>query len=105
MQVVVYAPMFEKLKFPNNASTLNGHFIKVASFDIINTPEWIDHYLIDLGDDGEPFSHRFEECEFETTWFLDNSSVVVWIWVLNTAFFVAYLMVRECAQRCGILKS
>ena len=95
MQVIVYAPMFEKLKFPNNASLLNGHFIKVASFDLINTPEWIDPYvMIDLGDDGEPFSYNFEQCGYDTTWFLSNSSFLVWTWVLNAALFVTYFLVR-----------
>ena len=102
VQVIVYAPMFEDLKFPNNASSLNGNFIKVASFDIINTPEWIDHYVIDLGDDGEPFSYNFEQCGFDTTWLLANSSFIIWTWLLNFALFGSYFLVRLCARRVQV---
>ena len=105
VQVIVYAPMFQNLKFPNNASALNEKLTSIASFDIINTPDWIDHYIIDLGDDGEPFSYNFEQCGFDTTWFLSNSSVVVWTWSVNIVLLGAYFLIRECAKRVGIFKS
>ena len=66
VQIVVFAPMFERLKFPSNAVTMNRSMIAVATFDIINTEEWIDPYVIGLGE-GSPFSSNFEECGYEST--------------------------------------
>ena len=103
-QLVVFAPLFQNLKFPNNASAMNKELISVADFDIINTPEWIDPYVIDLGDDGEPFSYNFEQCGFETTWFFANSSVKIWMYLVNFALFVIYLLVNECSKRTGMMK-
>ena len=60
VQLVVFAPLFQNLKFPNNANAMNKELVSVAGFDIINTPEWVDPYVIDLGDDGEPYSYNFE---------------------------------------------
>ena len=42
VQIIVYLPMFERLKFPNNASEMNSYLVKFAGFDIINTSDWID---------------------------------------------------------------
>ena len=74
----------------------------MASFDIINTKDWIDHYVIDLGDDGEPFSYKFEQCGFDTTWLLANSSFIIWTWLLNFALFGSYFLVRLCARRVRV---
>ena len=60
---------------------------------------------IDLGDDGEPYSYHFEQSGMETTWFLDNSSFIIWTWAINAALFVSYFLVRECARRLRICRS
>ena len=48
------------------------------TFDIINTQMWVDPNFVTWDDDGTPFSSSFEECGFDTTWFLHNSSTIVW---------------------------
>ena len=100
--------MFERLKFPNNTSEMNSALVKVAGFDLINTGEWVDPYVIDLGDDGSPFSHSMEECGYETTWMLGNSSFIVWTLALNAALFLVYLFLSILCYktgRCASLRS
>ena len=39
MQIVVFLPLFELLKFPSNAAAMNRSVALVANFDIVNTQE------------------------------------------------------------------
>lgn len=108
VQIIVYLPMFERLKFPNNASKLNKNLIKIAGFDLVNTGEWVDPYFIDLGDDGSPFTYAMEECGYETQWLLGNSSFIVWTLVINAAVFLFYLLLSLLCYktgRCASLRS
>ena len=101
VQIIVYLPMFERLKFPNNASEMNRRLIKVAGFDLVNTGEWVDPHIIDLGDEGSPFSYSLEECGYETKWLLGNSSFIVWILVLNAVAFLIYLLMSLLSYKTG----
>ena len=103
VQIIVFVPLFVRLKFPANAQTLNQSLIQVVTFDIVNTKQWIDPLFVTWGDNGTPFSHTFEECGFETTWFLHNSSTIVWIYILHFALFLVYLLVKAIYRRCGRL--
>ena len=60
VQIIVYLPMFEQLKFPNNASEMNRNLVEFANFDLINTSDWIDPEFIDFGDEGSPFTYSLE---------------------------------------------
>ena len=42
LQIVVYLPLFGQNKFPSNANVFNGFLLRIATFDLINTDEWID---------------------------------------------------------------
>ena len=97
-------PLFEGLKFPRNASYLNKALITVAQFDIIDTPEWVDPYFLDLSE-GSPYSDNFEECSFESTWFLANSSAIIWIYVLHFALFLVYVLIKVFCSMTGKLRS
>ena len=100
VQIVVFMPMFERLKFPSNAVTMNQSLITVATFDIIKTEEWIDPYVIGLGE-GSPFSPNFEECGYESTWILANSSVILWMYSLNAVVLVLFLLVLVVNSKTG----
>lgn len=104
LQIAVHASMFERVKFPNNAQTFNGSLIGVANFEMINTSEWIDSHLV-TWEDGNPFSNSFEECGVETTWLLANSSVIMWLYSLNLAVFIVYLLVRWMNKRFKVLSA
>ena len=95
--------MFEKLKFPRNASYLNSAMISVAQFDIIDTPNWVDPYFFDLGE-SSPYSEKFAECDFESTWFLANSSTIIWIYIVNFAVFLVYLLIVVFSSLTGKLR-
>ena len=101
VQIIVYLPMFERLKFPNNALEMNRRLIKVAGFDLVNTGEWVDPYVIDLGDEGRPFSYSYEECGYETTWLFGNSSFIVWTLILNAVAFLIYLFMALLTYKTG----
>ena len=65
-QVSVHAPMYKRVKFPANAVIMNQALIKIASFDLINTADWIDPYIYDLPE-GDAFNINFEQCGYEQT--------------------------------------
>ena len=90
IQIVAFLPLFELLRFPSNAATMNRGVALVANFDIINTEEWVDNpYILDKGEEYS-FSGTFEECGFESTQFLSNSSFMAWCYIFNFAFFIIY---------------
>ena len=42
LQVIVFVSLFENLKIPVNAQTMNKSLIQVFTYDIINTQQWFD---------------------------------------------------------------
>ena len=105
VQIIAFAPMFESLKFPNNASAFNKGLVEVATYDIIPTQDWIDPLIIGRGLEGEPFSYNFEQCGFESTHILSNSSVILWLYALNGATLVFFIIVVVFHNRTGCLAS
>ena len=57
---------------------LNEFFIELATFDVIDTGEWIDPSLYYFPE-SDPFSPSFELVGYEATLFLENSSVTIWL--------------------------
>ena len=56
-------------------------------------------------DEGSPLSTNFEQCGFETTWFLRNSSTTIWIYCLQIVVFLVYLLIKAIYERCGRLQA
>ena len=79
---------------------MNNSLIKVAGFDIINTGEWLDPKIMDLGE-GSPFSYNLKECGYETEWLLGNSSFIVWTYALNGAVFLIFLLLSLLSHMIG----
>ena len=77
----------------------------MVTFDIVNTSELIDPWFVTWDDNGTPYSFNFEECGFETTWFLYNSSPIVWIYCLHIVMFLVFLLVKAIFRRCGRLQA
>ena len=75
------------------------------TFDIINTQLWVDPWLVTWDDEGGPLSSSFEECGFETSWFLQNSSVTVWLYCLHILMLLVYFLVRAIYRRFGKLQT
>lgn len=51
--------MFEALKTPANALAMNLFLIKIATFDLIDTKEWIDPHVYDYPNERDAFSMNF----------------------------------------------
>ena len=56
MQIIVYVPMFELLKFPANTALMNQNMAHITNFDIIATQDWVDPKIFDIGEDLDAFS-------------------------------------------------
>ena len=56
VQIMVYVPMFELLKFPANSALMNQSMASIANFDIIETQDWVDPKIFDIGEDLGAFS-------------------------------------------------
>ena len=61
-------------------------------------------YILDKGEEYS-FSGTFEECGFESTQFLSNTSFMLWCYALNFAFFIIYLLVKAFNWLTGCMGS
>ena len=58
-QVSVHAPLYKQVIFPANAMLVNAILLQVASFEVVNTGEYIDPYVWNLPPDPPVFSLSF----------------------------------------------
>ena len=89
-QVSVHSPMFEKLKTPANALSLNKFLISIATFDLVDTGKWVDPLLYDYLPQEMPYSLNFGQCGFDSMWLIVNNSFFLWLYISH---FVAILLV------------
>lgn len=64
--------------------------MKVATFDLINTGEWVDPYAYGEIPAKDPYSMSFERTGFESTLLITNISVILWIYILHGIVFVFF---------------
>lgn len=102
VQISAFFELFEDVKFPFNSSVINKVLVDIATFDIINTEEWIDPSVVTWGE-GIPFSYNFEQTGLETTWMLANSSAVVWMYLFHVALLLLFLPFRLFSKVTGTL--
>ena len=105
LQASVRAPMYENLKIPANAMMLTRILIQVASFDLINTAEWIDPYVYYLPEE-DAYSINFAQCGYESLLLIVNISVIVWMYIANFAvliivFGLVWLIHRKTGKLAG----
>ena len=84
---MVHLPIFEKLSFPDNARSVSGELIELATFEAINTGDLVDQHVFEEVP-GEPLNMALESVGYEQTEIVLNSSVIVW-----TIIIYAFLLV------------
>lgn len=75
---------------------------QIASFEFLNTPEYIDPYIWSLPEDAEPFSMSFKLTGFGDNFFVNNASSIFWLYALNVLLFLfLYLPILATNKKTG----
>lgn len=86
------------------ANVFNRELVRVATFDLINTSEWVDEHIYRQIPEKEPFSMPFDRQEIESTLLISNISVVLWMYILHSSIFVVVFLPIVLLHRCfGLL--
>ena len=101
-QIIAHQPLHAKLMFPPNAMRFATIMLKVATFNLINTKEWIDIYIYYLPED-DPGNINFKQCGYDSLLVIANISPVIWMFFAHF-FFAAILfgpiwVVNKCSGR------
>ena len=70
--------MNEFVRFPPHARNFNQVFISIASFQLVDTAEYLDPHIYSLPEDLEPYHRGFEMFEVESSVLFANLSVFIW---------------------------
>jgi hypothetical protein len=90
--------MYEGVKFPVNALLMNQALVQIATFDLINTADWIDPLIYDLPE-GDAFNINFEQSGYEQTQLIPNISVILWMYILHGTFILGIYFPIYCVNR------
>ena len=74
--------------FPSIANAINSEVVQIATFDIIDTEEWVDPLVYGEIPEKDPFSMSFERTGIESTLLIANISVILWLIILHAAVIV-----------------
>ena len=97
-QIVVYMPMFERLKFPASAMIVTKALIDIATFDLIPT-EILDEYLWYFPE-GDAFSASFETAGVESTLFLKNIGFILYMIIAHILFVLIHAALHKFRNSC-----
>ena len=61
--------------------------LDITTFNVIETADLVDPLLFYLPE-SEPFCPSFEQCGYGSTLIIENSSVTIWVYVINFASLV-----------------
>ena len=86
-QIIVHAPIYGSLKLPAIVLIFNEIMLTLAAFKFIDTGKHVDPNLFYLPET-DPFSQSFEECDYESTLLLSNSSSTIWIYTLHVTMMI-----------------
>ena len=90
LQVHVYVPMLDNLKFPPSTMIITRELIKIAKFELIPT-EKINEELWYFPE-GEAFSLNFETAGVESKLFLENIGTILYLVLLNFVCMLVHLI-------------
>ena len=84
---MVHVQLYAKIKFPANAMIFTQALFKIATFNMINTAEWIDPFVYYLPEE-DAFNISFAQCGYESLLLIVNASTVVWMYIFNIASLI-----------------
>lgn len=86
LQMVAFVPLM-RLHFPPNVYHMFRIFL-LFNGNVDTLQQLLDSYVLDLSQlEGAPFSPRFEEYGFESTFLLRNSGVQLALWLLSLSLY------------------
>ena len=101
LQVVVYMPMYDHLKFPANAMMITNEMIKIATFDLIPTD--VVFNAVFYFPDNDPFSLNFETVGVESTLFFQNIGFALFVIVLHILMMIIHAAVYKFRNGCSCI--
>ena len=87
MQTTHNAPLYAKLKFPAIAMIFVQALLQIASFNLINTKDWIDPSVYTLPEE-DGYSISFKQSGYDSVLLIVNASPAVWMYILHFATMI-----------------